>query len=80
MFCHITKDALNVMKIVINNALPKLQLLPFCFAGQCTCSSEFLWAEWPKGFCAVLERGVISAYMSVVDTAKIFLLALISCF
>jgi len=34
MFCHITKDVLNVMKIVIINALPKLQLLPFCFVGQ----------------------------------------------
>jgi len=34
MFCHITKDALNVMKIVIINALSKLQLLPFCFVGQ----------------------------------------------
>jgi len=34
MFCHITKDALNVIKIVIINALPKLQLLPFCFVGQ----------------------------------------------
>ncbi|KAG1934425.1 CD276 antigen [Pimephales promelas] len=55
-----------------------LLLLLLIMMGQCTCSSEFLWAEWPKGFCAVLERGVISAYMSVVDTAKIFLLALIS--
>jgi len=34
MFCYITKDALNVMKIVIIKALPKLQLLPFCFVGQ----------------------------------------------
>jgi len=34
MFCHITKVGLNVMKILIINALPKLQLLPFCFVGQ----------------------------------------------
>jgi len=36
MFCRITQDTLNVMKIVIINALPKLQLLPFCFVGQYT--------------------------------------------
>jgi len=34
MFCHITKVGLNIMKIVIINAFPKLQLLPFCFVGQ----------------------------------------------
>jgi len=34
---------MNVMKIVIINALPKLQLLPFCFVGQNGC--------WPVISC-----------------------------
>jgi len=42
MFCHITKDALNVIKILIINALPKLQLLPFCFVGH----YSLFWLYW----------------------------------
>jgi len=46
MFCHITQDTLNVMKIVIINALPKLQLLPFCFVGQ-SCDGIIGRVIWP---------------------------------
>jgi len=38
--CHKTKDASNVMKMIITNVWPKMQLLPFCFVGQNMCSAK----------------------------------------